>query len=431
MDPAAQEDTANAAGGTTEPAGVIGRLLFPIGIVAVAFVLFKTFSAEKEKQQHPKPPGRVLKTQVIELARDDFQTTIRTQGVVRPHNEASITTQVAGKVKTVAELLHDGAFFKQGEILLEIDDQDFKGDVVSAEAELARADALHAQEQAKANQARLNWEELGYDEEPNDLVLRLPQLREAEANVKAAQAGLDRAKRDLERTVVRAPFNGRVLQRSVAIGQSVNPGTELAKVYNTTFVEVRLPVAARELAFLSLPESASQPPVEIVLSDALDSESEARWSGQIVGTEGALDPGSRELFAIARIHDPFSRLLPPEERGAPLRIGQPVRAEIPGKILKDVIAIPRSAVRQLNRIYLVDREALTLDRREIEELWSDAEHIVVRDPSIRDRALLATSRLVYAPNVSKVEILPDDPEPEPDPEPAPEAEPVADTAAKK
>ena len=102
-----------------------------------------------------------------------------------------------------------------------------------------------------------------------------------------------------------------------------------------------------------------------------------------------------------------------------------------GKILKDVIAIPRSAVRQLNRIYLVDREALTLDRLEIEELWSDAEHIVVRDPSIRDRALLATSRLVYAPNVSKVEILPDDPEPEPDPEPAPEAEPVADTAAKK
>lgn len=392
----------------TTPGGVVARVLIPLGILGAGWLGFAMLAVEKEKEQHPPPPGRVLKTRVLELRRGDYQTIVHTQGVVRPHDEASLTPQVSGKVKRVAEGLQDGAFFKSGDVLLELNDEDFRAGVITAEAQLARADALHAQERAKANQARLNWDDLGYDDEPNDLVLRLPQLREAEANVKAARAGIDRASRDLARTVIRAPFDGRVLRRSIAVGQTVSLGTELATIYNTDSVEVRLPITARELAFLTLPEGGGQPPVDVLLTDALDENSTARWSGQIIGTEGALDPSSRELFAIARIDDPFSLALPPAERTQPLRVGQPVHAAIEGKILADVIAVPRAAVRQLNRIYLVDREELLLDRREIDPIWSDADFLVLRDPNIPDGALLATSRLVYAPNVSKVEILPDD-----------------------
>ncbi len=401
MQPDAQTPSPNA------PGGIVTRILIPLGILGAGWLGFSLLAVEKEKVKKPQPPGRVLKTRVLELRRGDYQTVIHTQGVIRPHSEAALTPQVSGKVKRVALGLQDGAFFEVGEVLLELDNEDSLTDVIAAEAQLARADALHAQERAKANQARLNWDDLGYDDEPNDLVLRLPQLREAEANVKAAQAGLDRAKRDLARCVILAPFDGRVLRRSVAVGQTVSPGTELATIYHTAFVEVRLPIAARELAFLTLPEGGGQPPLDVLLSDALDPNSTARWSAKIIGTEGALDPNSRELFAIARIDDPFSRTLPPAERTHPLRIGQPVRAAIEGKILANVFAIPRDAVRQLNRIYLVDREKSVLDRREIDPIWSDADFLVIRDPNIPDGALIATSRLVYAPNVSKVEILPD------------------------
>ncbi len=381
------------------------RILLPILILAGGWYGYSRISVKPEKPKRPPPKDRVIRTEVLALKRQNFQTVVRTQGVVRPHDEAVLTSQVAGKVTEISGALHDGSFFEKGEVLLKIDREDFETEKITAEANLARAKAAFAQEQAKAKQARLNWEDLGYDEEPNELVLRLPQLREAEANVKAAEASLERAERNLERTTVRAPFAGRVLQRNVSVGQTIAPSTELARVFGTDFVEVRLPVAPREMAFLALPESAAQPPVDVELRDALRPDSNAVWRAKIVGTEGALDEESRELFAIARVSDPFSRI--DGAVGAnPLRVGQPVLAAIEGRVLSEVLVVPRSAVRQLNHIFLVNREELTLERREIEAIWSNEENLVVADSTIEEGALLATSRLVYSPHAAKVEIVP-------------------------
>ncbi|MGK0184529.1 MAG: RND family efflux transporter MFP subunit [Verrucomicrobiales bacterium] len=383
------------------------RALIPIGVLVLGWIGYSFLSVEKEEKRGPKPEPRIIKTKVIKLERQDFQTIVQTNGVVRPHHEASVTAQVSGKVQEIAPMLEDGAFFAQGDILLKLDDADFRGQVVTAEAQLARAKAAYSQEEAKAKQARLNWEDLGYDEEPNELVLRLPQLREADANVKAANATLDSAHRDLDRTQVRAPFDGRVLIRTVTIGQNISPGTSIATIFKTDFVEVRLPIPARQLAFLTLPESAVQPPVAVRIFDALNAESQAQWDGQIVGTEGALDVDSRELFAIARVIDPYSLHAPEGEELPPLRIGQPVRAEIAGKVLEDVFVVPRDAVRKLNRIYLVKEPEMELDRREIESIWADKESLIIRDETIADGSLVATSKMVYSPNASKVEVLPD------------------------
>ena len=87
-------------------------------------------------------------------------------------------------------------------------------------------------------------------------------------------------------------------------------------------------------------------------------------------------------------------------------MGQPVTAAIAGITLKDVIKVPRNAVSQLNKVYVIDKERLTLSQRTIEPLWSDEQHMIIRDPGIQDGNLLATTRLVYAPEGSPVEIIP-------------------------
>ena len=115
---------------------------------------------------------------------------------------------------------------------------------------------------------------------------------------------------------------------------------------------------------------------------------------------------TKALFAIARVQDPFSREVAADKVGPPLRIGQPVVAAIPGKILPDVHVIPRHAVRELSYIYLVDPVSLTLNRREIEPIWSDRDQLILAHLSLSEGSLLATSKLVYAPNLSRVEILP-------------------------
>ena len=396
------------------------RLLFPIGVLILGWIGFGLLSKKEKAPPREVAPPRVIKTQVIDLKRQDFQTVIFTQGVVRAHNEATLTSQVGGKVQHIAPGLQDGAFFEAGDVLLEIDPEDLSSAIIAAEADLARSEAAHAQELARGKQAKLNWEDLGYTDEPNELVLRLPQLRETQANVDAAKAALQRAKRDLERAQVRAPFDGRVLERMVTIGQSVTPSTELATIFNTDFVEVRLPIASRQLESLKLPESQEEPPVSVRLSDALTEGSTATWDGQIIGTEGALDPNSRELFAIARVADPFSRKSGDDK--APLRVGQPVRAAIDGKVLENVFVVPRSAIRQLNRIALIEPHAeeegkLVLRRVEIEPIWSGLEEVIIRDDEIPDNSQLATTRLVYMPGGTPVEIIE-----KPEAEESPEAE---------
>ena len=116
-----------------------------------------------------------------------------------------------------------------------------------------------------------------------------------------------------------------------------------------------------------------------------------------------LDQSSLELFAIAVVEDPFGL----NSKQAVLRMGQPVTASIRGVVLKDVIKVPRNAVSQLNKVYVVDKQQQTLSQRTIEALWTDAQHMIIRDPGIQNGDWLATTRLVYAPEGSPVEIIPD------------------------
>jgi len=191
--------------------------------------------------------------------------------------------------------------------------------------------------------------------------------------------------------------------KNIGIGQSVSVGAPLGVVFAVDFAEVRLPIAARELKYLDLPEFAADEPVEVTLRDAIDTDNETIWNATIVRTEGALDVNSLELFAIARVDDPFGRV----SGAAPLRIGQPVKASIVGKTLDDVVAIPRTAVRQLDQVYFVDKQTMTLSGKKVTWLWSDAEHLIVRDPNIPDGQWLATTQIVYAPDGAKVERIED------------------------
>ena len=401
------EDTGNKNGGQPIEQGSLGaklvRLALPVAIVGVAAVVYGFLAREPEEKKRPKAPPRAIKTRVAELELRNYPTVIKTQGRVRAHNEVSLTAQVSGRIVRIMPNFEDGGFFKEGEVLLELDEADFQSALIAARASLARAQTVFAQEQTRAKQARLNWEDLGYSEEPNELVLRLPQLREADANVKSAEAQVERAQTDLERSKVRAPYDGRVRQRVVGLGQTIGGSTPLGTIFGIEIAEVRLPIAGDDMAFLSLPEGPDEPAVEVDLRDALNPQNETIWKARIIRTEGALDERSLELFAIARIEDPFGRI----SKQAPLRIGQPVIGLVPGRVLENVHAIPRVAVRKLENIFLVDKNDLTLSQHTITPIFSDEDFLIVRDPAITSDKFLAMTYLIFAPEGAKAEILPE------------------------
>lgn len=392
----------------------VWRLILPLMFLGMGWFAFDHWMQPEVREKRQRGLPQLPKTRVIELTVVDFEPQIETSGVIRAHNQITLTSQVSGRIVATHPQFEDGAYFEEGTILVELDKADFKTAVASAKSQQAQALAILAQEQTRAKQARLDWEDLGYEEEPSDLVLRVPQLREAEARVEAAAAQLEQAERGLERCQIRAPFDGRMRQRMVGVSQTIGSGTSLASIFAVDYAEVRLPIEARHMRFLELPEEASDSPVKIILRDALDESNKVEWEAWIVRTEGALNEQSLDLFAIARIDDPFGR----ESGKAPLRIGQPVSAKVPGRPFEKVVVIPRKAVRQLSRITVVDRDSHIITKRMVTPLWENDTDLIVSDEFLVDGTLLATAYLVYTPDGTPVEILPD---------PSPEGEPPVAT----
>ena len=200
-------------------------IIIPVIILGLGYLIYSQIKQPTTKPK--KPPGirKAPKTKVIELHVENYTSSIESNGIINAHNEVNLTSQVPGRIVKIHPQFEDGAFFTKGTILLELEEADFLTSVASAEAMLAQASASHAQEKARSEQARLNWEDLGYDEEPNELVLRLPQLREAEARVNSASTQLAQAERNFNRSKIKAPFDGRVRKRLVGVSQAVSGST--------------------------------------------------------------------------------------------------------------------------------------------------------------------------------------------------------------
>jgi len=245
------------------------------------------------KKTNKKRKGQQTTAEILTPV--DFPVELITQGTVKTKTSATLNALVSGRV------IHISPKFQ---VLAMLDPSDYETQVITSSASLARAEAALIQEKARAAQALRNWKDIGFDEEPNDLVLRKPQLREAEANVAAQQASLDRAKRNLERTSIKAPINGRVRSRIVGPGQSVGASTNLGEIYATDSAEIRLPLSSVQLEQITINEQGEQS-IPVTLTDAINSNNTTIWKANIKHVEGELDESSRELFVIAHIEDPF------------------------------------------------------------------------------------------------------------------------------
>ncbi|MEX2964544.1 efflux RND transporter periplasmic adaptor subunit [Microbulbifer sp. TYP-18] len=315
-----------------------------IGLVSIGLVLFLA----------PKPKEKVAKEVVPPVADVVYVTPGRqtllvpSQGSVRARHEIEVVARVGGTIQTVSDAFVPGGFFAGGEKLLQIEAADYEHQLTRAESQLANAKSTLAQEQGRAKQAKREWRNLG-SKEANALFLRQPQLSAAEAAVSAARADRDQARLDLERTQVRAPFAGRVMETFVDLGQYVTPGTRLAKIHSTDIAEVRLPLTDRQLALLDLPLGQSMDNGPAVRLTAQVAGRERQWRGRLVRTEANIDPNSRFVYAVARIDRPY-------EGSAPLVNGLFVEADIAGKTFDDVIRLPRQALHEGDRLMVLDAE---------------------------------------------------------------------------
>ncbi len=372
------------------------RAVAPVLVIVIALVSARSMIAGRELPERRQAPAPAPLVEVMPLARQDYRIVLSSRGVVEPRTQGSLVPQVAGVIVEVGAGFREGGFFNSDDLLVRIDPRDYQNAVTIAEAELTEARLRLAEEQARAEQARRDWERLESTEQPSALALRQPQLAGARAAVAAAEARLARARLDLERTAIRAPYAGRVLEKNADIGQYVTPGGVLAKIFAVDFVEVRLPLSNRQIAHIDIPEAyrdngdpvANGPLARLAATIGFTRH---QWTGTVVRSEGTIDSASRQVFVIAQVKDPYRRRA---DGQPPLKVGQFVEAEIEGHLLRDVFVVPRKAIRGSDTVYVVDPGGL-LRRRDLDVAWRD-DRVVVARGSIADGDRVVTSALALA-----------------------------------
>ena len=371
---------------------ILWTAVVPAAVLFMGIVVAFTMIALKPDVETRAPVVTQPLVRVATVKLESRRLTVESQGTVSPRTESQLVPEVSGQVIWVSDSFASGGFFEKGEALVKIDPFDYDQALVTAKSELARTKLHLAQEEAEARVAREEWEELGRGD-GTPLTLREPQLADAHASVDAGAANVERAARNRERTVMRAPYAGRIRQESVDVGQFVTIGALIATVYSVDAAEVRLPLPDDDLAFVDLPmtyrgggDARVQPPV--VLSTTFAGERH-EWRGRIVRTEGEIDPATRMIHAVARVDDPYAPGDNP--RRPPLNAGMFVHAEIEGRQVEDVTVLPRAALRAGSRMWVVDADS-RLRYRDVVVLRATESEVIVSE-GLHDGELVVLSPL--------------------------------------
>ena len=341
--------------------------------VGGAFVMVQTRAAPTQMEREIP----VLLVDAIEARREPVFFRVNTQGAVTPRTESNLVSEVSGQIVEVASNYVAGGFFREGELLLRIDPRNYQSALKSAQANVARVQTQVAKENALANFALDDWKtlrDLNASTGPiSDLALRKPQLAEAIAESISAEAALEKAQEDLNRTSIRAPYDGMVQEKRADVGQYVNTGSQLALIFATDYAEIRLPITQRELALVDLPSAdGSSVPLPVTLTSQAG-KIQHTWQGLIVRSEGVFDSASRVLYVVAQVEDPYNQS---GRNGELLRIGTFVTASIQGRFGGALFTIPRHALQRGETLWIID-EQQKIYPRDVQIVSTDEEYAYV------------------------------------------------------
>jgi RND family efflux transporter MFP subunit len=330
------------------------------GAAAIATVMF----LNRPPANISEPEYTPVTVDVARVVMETVQVEVQAQGTVSPLRETAIMAEVSGRIVEVADNYLVGGFVTEGDVLLRIDPRDYQTNLLRAQAAVEQAESNLAQEKGRAEVALREWKRLPKgtqrSEEARDLYLRKPQLEQAEAQLLAATADLNTARDNLERSIIKAPYNAVIRAKRSELGQYVGKGTALADLFAVDYAEVRLPIPQSKLDYLELPgvEGYGEGAAIDLYTDVAGEVK--HWPATLHRTEGVFDERSRVLYTVARIEDPYALQDPARQ---PLRLGTFVNANIAGRAIDNIVTLPRHLLRAGNNVWVVDQNDILRSRQ--------------------------------------------------------------------
>ena len=340
------------------------RSILPLLIIAAAGGGFSYMLANKKAPPRVDVHVHRQSVKVMTAAESSVAVVLPSQGILESQRTTMLASEVAGRVIKVSPKFFVGELFEEGETLVELDSADYEAAFQQAEATLADAKLAEASEKAKAEQAIRDWQKLGGTDKPNDLALRKPHLESAAARIKAAEAALVKARRDVTRTAIKAPFRGRLRSKATEIGSILAPGARVAEIYSVGAYEVRLPLSLDDYAFLEDQKTGGK-----VTLHAAHAGQRLNLVATIKRIEGEVDRASRSVYVVAEISEG-------KEATDLIKPGLFVKADVEGRTLAKVIRVPRRAFLDERRLLVVTPDN-KISFREVEVLRGDSSDLFV------------------------------------------------------
>lgn len=351
--------------------GAFASFAAPALVIALALGAASIVSAPSAPGQEASAAPEPHAVRVAFARPETITPLISVNGEARPRAVIDLAPEIAGRVADVSPALVAGGAFSAGDILLRIDDAEFRLRVTQARAEVARAESLYLQEKAEADAARAEWRDLKNETAPA-LAGRAPQLAEARAALAAARARVGEAELLLARTRLAAPFDGRIVSADVAQGRFLAAGEAIASIFPTDVMEVALPLGADELSRLDLKPGDKWTNTDAAAPNVVFSAvapSGVEWSGRIVRTDNVFDAQTRTLIAYAQVPDPFAGPYP-------LAPGQFVTAHIESRRTIAGVAFPREALRAGGKAFIATQDNI-VDVRSVSVAFADDDRALV------------------------------------------------------
>ncbi len=327
--------------------------------------------------------------QTLRSSSDSRHILLQGHGTVQAHTRIDIAPQVGGRVTHVHPDFRAGGSISAGEALIRIEQSDYLLAVVESEAEVTSARTSLKLEKAEAVAAEEEWQELNPNTPIPQLVSRKPQIAQAQATVKAAEAQLAKAKLNLNRTELKMPYDGRIVSTSVGIGGIVSANQLIGEIYKSGLFEIPVPLLMEEIIWV-------KPSVNANIEFNVGNQS-YKVNGRVERIESVLDERTRQAKAIITVTSDDI----PDTFRASFIPGLFVTVSIQSQQLDHLHLLPRKVLRNDNTLWLVVDEKIQFAKPDV--IHQSASNILVS--AVPDDIEVITSTLDIATEGMQVRIL--------------------------
>ncbi|HEX4843740.1 MAG TPA: efflux RND transporter periplasmic adaptor subunit [Limnobacter sp.] len=358
--------------------GVLVVAVLGAGVLASEVLIATAPSASRKP---PERQARLVTTQTVQAG--DHAVKLLGYGTVQAEQQINFQARVSGTVKKIGPKFVPGATFKQGEVLVELDRTDYEIALQTAQASLAQAQSALNSEQGNQVVAQADFDLLGLDvnEREKALILRKPQLEAAKANVQSAQAAVAQARVNLERTVLRAPFDGVVVSREASVGAQVSASTNLGVLASSQNFWVTTGVPQADLQWIRFP-GGGQAGSTVCVSDASRAEDHCH-PGRVLSLQSSVQDNGRQAQVLVEV--PRSK----KQGLQPLLLSQYVKVRFDGITVPKVFKLDPAHVRG-NTVWI--NEQGELDVRNVQVVFRSSEYVLVGE-GLKDGEEIITSNL--------------------------------------